>query len=163
MVQSLVVVLTLLVGAGALLKGLSWARRERIVRAIDPATVVRVARGVSLRILTQGPTTLPGMNPDRANRTIGDFVLTADRFLIGSSRGVLVDVQPGRPRLRSIRSTGPGRLVIEGATPGATGPGGSYRIELVIDDAEAWASALAPFADEAQVAQIPRRAAEGRA
>ncbi|MCB9677476.1 MAG: hypothetical protein H6737_20375 [Alphaproteobacteria bacterium] len=155
MLQSLAVVLAVVIGAGALLQGLTWARRERIVRSIDPASVVRQARGVSLRILTQGQVTLPGMNPGRANRTRGDLVLTADRFLVGSARGVLVDVGPGGRKLRSVRSTGPGRLVIEGGDR-PDGVGGSWRIELVLDDAAAWVAALAPHCmGESEFATLP--------
>ena len=148
MLQSLVVVVGVLVAAGAVLKGLSWARRERIVRAIPAETITRMARGLSLRVLTQGTTTLPGMNPGRANRTLGDLIVAGDRFVVGSARGVLIDIRPGGRRLRSARSTGPGRLVIEGDHPSPTGPGGGFRIELVIDEAPAWADALAPFVVE---------------
>jgi len=157
MLQSLAVVLAVIIGAGALLKGLSWARRERIVRAVDADSIVRSARGVSLKVLTQGETTLPGMSSSRANRTSGDLILTADRFLIGSARGVLVDIRPGRRRLASARTTGPGRLVIEGDSPSRSGAPGGFRIELVMEDARAWVEALTPFVTEdAEFASIPQ-------
>lgn len=146
MVQSFLVVIAVLVGAGALLKGLGWARRSRIVAVVDAP--VRSLRGVSLRVLTSGQVTMPNMNSGRANRTMGDLVLGTDRFVVASSRGKLLDVRPTGTRLSSVRCTGPGRLVIEGSTPATSGKAGGYRIELVCEDAPEWVAALQPFVDE---------------
>lgn len=146
--RSMLVVLGVLILAGAVLKLVSWARREKIVRTIDPESLTRSLRGVSLRVLLHGPTTLPGMNPDRANRTRGDLLVSSDRFVIASSRGVLVDVRSGSKRLTSVRCTGPGRLVLEGEVPVMKGEPGRYRIELVTEEAASWVETLAPFVEE---------------
>lgn len=146
MIESVLVVVLALVVGGAVLRLLSWGRRERVVRAIDPAAVRQSARGVSLRVLTEGTTTLPGMNPQRANRTTGDLVLTDDRFVLVSNRGVLADVRMGQgPRITSVRSPGPGRLVLEGEVPTGRAEPGRFRVETVVDDAPAWVAGLSRF------------------
>ncbi|MCB9668599.1 MAG: hypothetical protein H6734_03895 [Alphaproteobacteria bacterium] len=134
--------------AGATLKGLSWGRRQRMIRTVDPESIVRQVRGASLRVLVEGPAALPSMSRSKANRTVGDVLVTADRLLVVCGRGTLVDIRPGKGRpLGSVRSPGPGRLVMEGTVPAASGPDGSFRIELVVDDAPGWVEALAPFRD----------------
>jgi hypothetical protein len=130
--------------AGAALRGLSWARRRRMVERVDPDAITRQARGVSLRILASGQTALPSLSTTKANRSTGDLVVTDDRLLIVCARGTLVDIQPGRGRLlHVVRAPGPGRLVIETAQDGSSG--GAYRIEAVIDGATEWVDALRPF------------------
>lgn len=134
--------------AGGVLKGLSWGRRHRMVSGIDPEAIVRQVRGTSLRVLADGPAALPSMSTTKANRTVGDVVVTKDRLLVVCSRGTLVDLRPGRGRpLDSVRSPGPGRLVLEGSVPAASGPAGTFRIELVVDDARAWVEELSRFRD----------------
>lgn len=147
MLQSILVVVAVLVVGGATLRGLSWARRERVIRAIGPGSVLRIARGVSLRVLVDVPDALPGgMNPARANRTRGDLVLTGDRFVLVSARGILVDARASGPaRLSAVRAPGPDRLVLEGETPVLTGAPGRYRVEMIVQDARAWADALHTF------------------
>lgn len=135
--------------AGAVLKGLAWGRRHRMVSTIDPDAIVRSARGVSLRVLAEGPAALPSMSTTKANRTLGDVIVTADRLLVVCSRGTLVDLRPDRGRpLDSVRSPGPGRLVLEGSVPGRDGRTGSYRIELLVDDSRAWVEELARFRND---------------
>ncbi len=146
---SLAVVLALLVGTGAVLKGVSYLQRRKALGVIPPDEVQHALNGVSLRVETRGRTTLPGMNSGRANRTRGDLVVGDDRFVLASARGRLVDIRPGSPRLSSVRSPGPGRLVLEGTSglQGAEGPPGAYRIELVVEDATRWVEILTPYAD----------------
>ena len=43
-----------LFGMGAALKGVSWFRRWRVVSQVDPSTITREARGVSMRVSVQG-------------------------------------------------------------------------------------------------------------
>lgn len=145
----LAVVLGASIVAGAVLRGLSWGRRQRMIRSIAPEAIVREARGASLRVLVEGATPLAGMSTTKANRTVGDLVVTKDRVLVVCSRGTLVDIRPGRGRpLTSVRAPGPGRLVLEGRVPAADGTTGSFRIELVVDDARRWLEVLAPFVHE---------------
>lgn len=147
--EALFVVLLAFVGSGVVLKGWTWWLRQRVVRSIPADAVVRQERGVSMRVLVQGPHVLPGMNPSKANRTTGDLVLTADRFLLATGRGVVADLRPERGRrFTSVRSTGPGRLVIEGDRPGPRGQPGGFRVELMLSDASAWVDALQPFVME---------------
>ena len=133
--EALLVVVAAVVGSGAVMKGWTWWLRQRAIRTIPADAIVRQVRGVSLRIL--------------ANRTTGDLVLTADRFLLSSGRGTLADLRPERGRrFTSVRSTGPGRLVIEGDRPGPQGQAGGFRIELMLADASQWVEALQPFVTE---------------
>jgi hypothetical protein len=147
--EALLVVLLPLVGSGVVLKGWTWWIRHRVLRTIPADRIVRQARGVSLRVLVQGPNVLTGMNPSKANRTTGDLVLTDDRFVLTSGRGVLSDLRPERGRrFTSVRSTGPGRLVIEGDRPGPQGQPGGFRVEVMLADASDWVAALQPFVVE---------------
>jgi len=144
--EALAIVVGALVAGGAVMRGMSWFTRYRATRAIPTDQLVRDARGVSLRVLVHGPAALPGMNPRRANRTGGDLLLTADRFLLASGRGTLLDLRPERGRrLTSVRCPAPGKLVIEGDRPGARGQPGLFRIEVMLPDAVAWAEALQAF------------------
>jgi len=147
--QALAIVVGALVLGGAVLRGLSWFTRYRAVRTVAAGDIRRAARGVSLRMLVHGRTALPGMNPRRANRTAGDLVLTDDRLLVASGRGTLVDLRRDRGRkLTSARCPGPGKLVIEGDSPGPRGQVGLFRIEVMLPDAPAWAEALQPWVRE---------------
>jgi hypothetical protein len=142
----LAVVLAGSIVAGATLRGLAWGRRRRMTAGVDEEAITRAVRGVSLRVLVSGAAALPSMSTTKANRTVGDVVVTGDRMLVVCSRGTLVDIRPGRGRtLKSVRSPGPGRLVIEGEVPAASGDPGSYRIELIVEDANAWVDELSRF------------------
>lgn len=149
MTQALVVVFVALVVGGAVLKGVSWARRRAALSGIDPGGILREHRGVSMRVLVQGTRLLPGMSRKNANRTTGDLVLLADRFVLTSGKGVIADLRADRAqRFSSVRCTGPGRLVIEGKVPTPNGPDGLYRVEMVLEDAKGWAEALRPWVSE---------------
>ena len=146
---SLAVVLGGLVFAGVVLKWVSWAQRERFRRLYAPEKIERELRGVSLRVLTQGPPILTGMKSSRVNRTTGDIFVAHDALLIVCTRGKLVEIRPGvGRRLDSVRTPGPQLLVLEGSHPMASGPPGSYRIELVVEDAKSWVRTLEAFASE---------------
>lgn len=147
--ESLLVVVVALATLGVLRRAWgTWLRRRAVAR-IPPAQVVRHARGVGLRALLSGTPPLLGLDPRKANRLVADLVLTADRFLLATDRGLWADLGPdhGR-RFRAVRSPGPGRLVIEGDVPRADGELGLYRLELVVDDAPGWARDLAVFVEE---------------
>lgn len=143
--QALFVVLGSLIIVGSILKLLSWRKRTALVQ-IPEDRIVRQLRGASMRVLTQGPPVFPGMSTNKANRTLGDLVLTADRLLLVCNRGKLLDIgdKHGR-KLGSARCTGPQRLILEGELPVPQGVVGRYRIEIVTPDAPAWAAALAPW------------------
>ena len=130
---------------GALAKWNRWSVRQRGLARLGDAKFERVSRGVDLRVLVQGSRRLASLNPNKRNRTRGDIAITDDRLLIASARGVLVDARVGQDRLTSARCTGPGRLVLEGTMPHPNGTPGQFRIETVVDNAQAWALALAPW------------------
>lgn len=156
--EAIAIVVGVLVLTGTAMRVASWWNRHRVLRTLPADAVVRQARGQSLRVLVHGPTTLPGMNPRRANRTRGDLVMTADRLVVTSGRGTLVDIRPDRGRrLTSARCPGPGKLVLEGDAPGPRGLTGLFRIETLIDDAPAWAEALQPFVREGDGARFAVR------
>jgi len=149
MTQSVLIALVAMMVAGALLRLNSWSRRWRYLRTVDPSQILRQNRGVSMRVLVQGTRVLAGMSTRKANRTVGDLVLSRDRFLITSGRGLIADLRDGGRRFRSVRCTGPGRLVIEGDVPGPDPERpGLYRVELMLQDASEWATALAPWVRE---------------
>ncbi len=147
--EAFLVVIVAFFVAGAALKGLSWARRRSALQDIDPGSVIKEHRGVSMRVLVQGTKVLPGMKLSKANRTTGDLVLLADRFVLTSGRGVIADLRESRGRrFSSVRCTGPGRLIIEGEVPGPGEQTGMYRVEMVLEDAPGWAAALKPWVIE---------------
>ena len=145
--QALIVVVGSLVLVGSILKLVSWRRRVALVQIAEDQ-IVRQLRGASMRVLTQGPPVFPGMSTSKANRTLGDLVLTADRLLLVCNRGKLLDIGANHGRkLTSARCTGPGRLILEGALPVPRGVVGRYRIEIIAPDATQWAAALAPWVE----------------
>lgn len=143
--EAAVIVIVAVVVLGGVLQLRSVIVRRRALARLGDAPITRSARGVSMRVLLQGRA-FAGMNPRRANRTRGDLVLTADRCLLSTNRGVIADIGPERGRLfTSARCTGPGRLVIEGDVPRPDGPPTLYRVDITHPDALAWVDALAPF------------------
>ena len=132
------------VGSGV--RGMGVLLRRSAAGRIPAQQRKRAARGIRVRGQVDGPNVLPGMNPSRSNVTTADLVLSEDRFVLASERGVLIDVGVSRGvPLGSARCTGPGRLVIEGDVPRMTGVPGRYRLEMALDDAEGWAEDLARF------------------
>ncbi len=136
---------------GTLFKLWTVLRRRAVLDGFDEAALVRVARGVSMKAMVYGTSAFKGLNPRRNNRTVGELILTADRFVISTARGVLVDIGPERGRkFTSVRCTGPGRLVIEGDIPRPEKDPAPWRFELVVEDAVAWADSLAPYVRETE-------------
>jgi len=118
-----------LAGAGLRIYG-ALVRRRAVAMLPDGATVVR---GFTMRVMARGRHGLPGIAGGRTHRTTGDLGYTEDRFVLGSNRGVLVDLRSDGGRfLTSVRTTAPGKIVIEGEMPGASGPVGTFRFELGI-------------------------------
>jgi len=146
MMQALVIVVVSLTAVGTALQLHGWWQRRRPLREIPSSEILHMARGVSVRVMVQGPTGLPGMKERRGNRTRGDLVLTKDRFLITSRRGTLADIRLANSRLlAAVRCPGPGRLVIEGDVPRDSGRVGLYRFEIVVADADHWVRRLEGF------------------
>lgn len=146
MFEAVVVVVVALTVLGALRQG--WRRlvRHRAVAVAGDAPRLLEEHGVTVRALLYGVPPMMGLDPKRTNRLVGDLVLTEERFVLGSDRGLLADVgdDHGR-RFTSARCTGPGRLVLEGELVNPAGEMGLYRFELVVQDAPAWARALQRF------------------
>lgn len=148
MIVTLVVVMGLGLLAMGLWRGVGRWRRTRGAARLGDATITRRAHGVDLRVLLFRTRVFHGMLPGRTHLATGDLYVGPERFLMSTDKGVLADLATGRGRrFRSVRCTGPGRLVIEGDVPVPDGPPGLYRFELVIDDAPAWAEALQPFVE----------------
>jgi len=146
MTQAFVTVFVALTVIGTALQAHGWWQRLRVLRQVPADQIVDLARGVSLRVMVDGPTGIPGMKQRRGNRTRGDLLLTADRFLVTSRRGTLADIRLGTSRLlSSVRCPGPGRLVIEGEVPRDVGRPGLYRFEIVVADADQWVGRLKSF------------------
>ena len=152
---ALFVVLGSIVLVGAIMKTIAFVRRSRLTHDFPEDAIVHQQRGVSMRVLIQGPPVFPGMSTSKANRTLGDLVLLEDRFVLACNRGKLLDLQPAHEQmLSSARCTGPGRLVLEGALAVPAGVTGHYRIEVATERAKQWAEALEPFVDPADRAEF---------
>ena len=121
------------VGAGLRVWG-AMVRHRAIALLPDGAKSIR---GFTMRVMARGRHGLPGVAAGRTHRTTGDLGYTDDRLVLGSNRGILVDLRADGGRfLTSVRTTGPGKIVMEGETPGASGPVGSFRFELGIAEPE---------------------------
>jgi len=147
--QAFLIVVVALTLIGTVLQAHGYWQRYRVVSTIAKDDITRIERGVSMRVMVQGITGMPGMKERRGNRTRGDLVLTKDRFLLTSRRGTLADLTPnGGRRFTSVRCTGPGRLIIEGDVPRNSGQNGLYRFEIVVERADQWVDALKDFVQE---------------
>lgn len=124
-----------------------WRIRRAALANIPRDSIQREAYGVHARAFVSGASGFRGISSRYLNRVKIDVLLTEDRFVMVSGRGVLLDIGfvKGR-RFQSVRCTGPQRLVIEGDVPGVS-VAGSYRFELVLDDAQEWARALEPLVE----------------
>jgi len=143
-----------------------WRVRVAALSKIPRESVQREAVGVHARAFVSGASAFKGISSRYLNRVKLDLVLAADRFLMVSGRGILLDVGIGHGRkFQSVRCTGPQRLVIEGDLPGVSATG-SYRFELVIDDALEWAQALeplvAPNTEPLRFGQLPLGSSEAK-
>lgn len=134
----------------AVLNLVRWMRtsqRRAAIAALGDAT--RHATDVGIRVVLQRTRAVQGLAPGKAHRLLGDLGVTADRLLLVTDRGALLDLGTGRGLpMAAVRCPGPGRLLLEGEVPSASGPPGLYRFELSLDDAATWAEALRPFVRE---------------
>ena len=142
MSRAIIVVLVVLTILGAVRTGLKRLVRERMWKQLESEPLRRVTRHVWVWVLVTGTPRWLGFDARRRSRVKADLFLLEDRFVLSSEAGVLVDVQAGGSQLRSIRCTGPGRLVMEGPVRGSEG---MFRLEVVLADAQGWARDLAPM------------------
>ena len=106
----------------------------------------RLSRDIGIRIRLRDTRAIHGMDPRKTHLTRGDLAMTEGRLILGSEKGLLLDIREGHGRpITSARCTGPGRLVLEGDIPDSRGDRGLYRFELVIDQASEWAKDLRRF------------------
>jgi hypothetical protein len=142
MFKAVVVVMVAMTLLGIARQGFGWWRRERVIREIDADTLRRSTRSVMVRVLVTGVQSWRGLDARRRTGVRGDLVLAEDRFVLITDRGLLIDANAETSPLTSARCTGPGRLVLEGSV----GRGdGMFRLELVLDDAQGWATDLREF------------------
>ena len=138
------IVAAFLIGTAA--RANQWAVRRRGLSRMAGEPIRRIERGIDLRVLVSGNRRYAGLNPKKRNRTRGDLAISDTRVVLTSARGVILDATLTSSGITSARTTGPGRLVIEGALPRtSSGPGAQYRIETVVEDAEGWTEALRPW------------------
>ena len=146
MIRAIGYVLVSLMSVSIFLRLKSWSRRTQWKKRVNRADVIRLEQRVPMKVLLMGSALLPGMHPTRVNRTRGDLVMTKNRFLMTSNRGMLVDLGPHSGRyMTSARCTGPQRLVIEGNLVSSTGKQGSYRFECVVGDGVVWSQLLEKY------------------
>lgn len=120
--------------------GLMQLRKIAQVTMRKGERVLKQARGVTARINCDQQLS-PGLRTNVTNQRQVLAVLTDQRLALATWRGVMVDLAPG-DQLR-VAAAGPKRLVIEGerkarSTAGKTA---QLRIELLVEDTEAWAVA----------------------
>lgn len=149
--ESLAIIAGVLFASGLALRSMGWLVRTRGLRRLGEAQRVREARGVDLRLMIQGQA-LRGFRPGRTHVLRGELVLTEDRLLLSTQRGIALDERVGGS-LVSVRCTGPARLVLEGEQPARDRSKAPtlYRLELVLPKAGAWARAIGPLCREGAV------------
>lgn len=122
---------------GGLLK-LSRTRSRQKAATVDE-DVLLDARSVPARVIVDHDV-LGGPVAGKINRADADLVLTAKRLIVATHHGRILELR--KDQGGSVRSTGPGRLVIEGTRPRAEGDS-KVRIELHTLEAEKWAGRAA--------------------
>lgn len=143
MLQAVVIVVVALTVLGGSKQLLGWWQREKVLRSLDPDRVRRMDRGVSARAIVAGVKQWRGLDARRRTGLRADLLLTDERFLLATDRGVFLDLTAaGDGPLTSVRCTGPGRLVIEGDIGRDDA---RFRFEITVGDAQGWAAELAPF------------------
>lgn len=111
-------------------------RRAQAAALPDGEAAIRRVDGVSLRLFVDR--TLPGgPKAGGVSNAQCTLVLTAQRFLISSDWGRVVEIRADLPG--EIRWTGPGRVVVEASHPSGRA---RARAELLLKDGDAWLDAL---------------------
>lgn len=122
-----------------------WRRRRSAVRLPEETAVLREARDLPVRIFVDR-TIAGGPKAGGMTRGRGHLVLTADRFILATGHGRLLDLTARAPGI--ARCTGPRRLVVEGVHPSGRA---QVRAEILVDDAEGWVRAAAHLTKEAAI------------
>lgn len=133
----LVTAIAIVFGFLAVARGITeYGRRRRRLQAsrIPDDLVVKMVRGVGARVFVDKDM-IDGPKAGVINNTPADLVLCADRLIVATRHGRILELTPGAG---SVRCTGPRRLVIEGERLRKHGPM-KVRIEALVDDAEQWA------------------------
>ncbi len=134
-----------LVVVGAGLRAWGWLARRRAMSLLPAGS--NVVPGISTRVMARGRHGMAGIAAGRTHRTTTHLGYTDDRLVIASNRGILVDLRVDGGRfLTSVRTPGPGKLVIEGETPGPGGPIGTFRLELWVASPATLVAELQRFA-----------------
>lgn len=142
------VVVAFLFGAMGAVKAWRRHHRQRALRRVPAGPDRREARDVSIRVTLFRTPAFHGLEPGKGHLLQGDLAADGARCIVASDRGILADLTPtATHRFRSARATGPNKLVLEGVVPKKDGKVGLYRFDVMVDDAPAWARALAPFVD----------------
>ena len=115
-------------------------RRHRTRRSLGE--VVRQAHQATGTLTLQGGRPVLGFPTGAAHLVRADLWLTAEALVVNIGPGELIRLAPASPHhpLRSARATAPNRLVLQG-----TVHTGTWRLEVGVSEAAAWAADLAPF------------------
>ena len=136
MLLSAVLLFAALVLVGGLLHGYRKIRRDRGARVPADEEVVLEVDQVSVRLYVNR--SIPGGPSAPGGRDRARLVLTDKRLLLCTGHGRVLEIHGEQGG--SVRSTGPGRLVIEGMHPSGRA---DVRAELTVQDAEQWQAAAA--------------------
>jgi hypothetical protein len=145
MLLSAILLFAALVVVGGLLHGYRKLRRDRGARIPDGEQVVLEVDRVSVRLYVNR--SIPGGPSAPGGRDRARLVLTQERLLLCTGHGRVVEINSEQGG--SVRSTGPGRLVIEGMHPSGRA---DVRAELTVQNAEQWQACAAHLST-----QTPRR------
>ncbi|HJN75469.1 MAG TPA: hypothetical protein QGF58_16185 [Myxococcota bacterium] len=117
---------------------LSRKRARENAATVDEALLLE-ARAVPARVFLDHDI-LGGPTAGKINRAAADLVLTAQRLVVATHQGRILELR--KDQGGSVRSTGPGRLVIEGVRM-RSGGNSKVRIELHLMESEDWARSAA--------------------
>lgn len=136
----------LLFGVLGLVKLAGTVRRRATLAALPADRRQYVAEGISARITVDSLLPVAGLTAGTHTVDV-DLAGGPGGFLVLTRQGRLIDVGPTHSTaLQAARSPGPRRLVIEQQRAGATDPYTvRLRLELVVEEADAWARLLEPF------------------
>lgn len=133
--------------AGLLVRAWRWRKRQRGTRLPHEAAPEREARRLPGRLFVE-TTIVGGPKAGGFTRVLADLVIgpsglmgldgTGQRVLLAATQhGRVLQIDPARPGRGFC--TGPGRLVLEGMHPSGLS---RVRLEVMVDDAEAWAASV---------------------
>ncbi|MCB9762645.1 MAG: hypothetical protein H6739_22790 [Alphaproteobacteria bacterium] len=139
LILSTLIVVTAAVAVGGLLLLYRRFNRQQAARLPDGEVALRQARSVPARVFVE-KTLMAGPRANGINHARADLSLSPARLVVATHHGRILELTPARAG--SARVTGPRRLVVEGERLRKDGPM-QIRVELILDDAQAWADACA--------------------